>query len=96
MLSWVAKWESQRKSERLKAKAATKRHRAGAIGHRATWGGGTKRSHGGVLASARDVEQVQALKGDGNSVRDIGRKLGLSKSQVQRLLATCLSHLTPG
>ncbi len=74
----------------------TKRNRAGAIGQRAGWGGGTKGGHGGVLASARDVEQLQALKGKGNSVRDIGRKLGLSKSQVQRLLATCLSHSTPG
>jgi DNA invertase Pin-like site-specific DNA recombinase len=87
LLAWVAKWESQRKSERLKAKVVTKRNRAGALGQRAGWGGGTKGGHGGVLASAEDVARVRALKAGGASVRAIGRALGLSKSQVQRILA---------
>ena len=88
MLSWVAKWESQRKSERLKAKVVTKRNRAGAIGQRATWGGGGKGGNGGVLASAEDVRRARELRAAGKTVRQIAAELGLSKSQVGRLLAT--------
>ena len=87
LIAWVGKWESQRKSDRLKAKVVTKRNRAGALGQRAGWGGGTKGGHGGVLASAEDVERARALKAGGASLRAIGRELGLSKSQVQRILA---------
>lgn len=87
LLSWLAKWESERKSERLKATVRTKRNRAAALGRRAGWGGGARGSSGGVLASAEDVERVRALKAAGKSVRAIAAELGLSKSQVQRLLA---------
>lgn len=86
LLAWVARWESSRKSERLKAKANSKRNRAGALGQRAGWGGGTKGSHGGVLASAEDVERVRALRSAGKTVRAIAAETGLSKSQVGRLL----------
>jgi len=86
MLSWVAKWESQRKSERLKAKVATKRNRAGALGQRAGWGGGAKGGHGGVLASTEDVARVRELRADGKTLRAIAIETGLSKSQVGRLL----------
>jgi DNA invertase Pin-like site-specific DNA recombinase len=84
--SWTAKWESQRKSERMKAKAVTKRNRAGALGQRATWGGGTKGGHGGVLASPEDLARVKALRAEGKTVREIAGVIGLSRSQVGRLL----------
>ena len=85
-LAWISKWESQRKSERMRAKAATKRNRASALGQRASWGGGAKGSRGGVLASAEDVVRVRALKAEHKSVREIAAATGLSKSQVGRLL----------
>lgn len=88
MLSWVAKWESQRKSDRLKAKVVTKRNRAGAIGQRARWGGGAKGSAGGVLASVEDMERIHELHAAGCSIREFAKQLGLSKSQVGRLIAT--------
>jgi DNA invertase Pin-like site-specific DNA recombinase len=79
LLSWVAKWESQRKSERLKAKVQTKRSKAEQLGQRALWGRGK-------LATDEDAEHVWALKGEGKSVRAIAVEVGLSKSQVARLL----------
>jgi DNA invertase Pin-like site-specific DNA recombinase len=88
LLSWLAKWESERKSERLKATVRTKRNRAAALGKRAGWGGGTRGGNGGALASAEDIERVHALKRDGRSVRAIAAEVGLSKSQVGRILET--------
>jgi DNA invertase Pin-like site-specific DNA recombinase len=79
MLSWVAKWESQRKSERLKAKVQTKRAHAEAVGQRALWG----RGH---VATEADTAKVRELKGSGMKIRAIATATGLSKSQVQRLL----------
>ncbi len=88
--SWIARWDSQRKSERMKAKAQSKRNRAGALGQRATWGGGAKGGHGGVLASSADMDQMHQLKASGMSVRAIAHELRLSKSQVGRLLTVPL------
>jgi DNA invertase Pin-like site-specific DNA recombinase len=81
MLSWVAKWESQRKSERLKAKVQSKRAKAEQLGQRALWGRGR-------LATNQDAARVRELSAAGQSVRKIAAETGLSKSQVQRLLAT--------
>lgn len=79
LVAWVAKWESERKSERLKAKAAEKRRRAAAIGQRAKWGMGS-------LASLEDRARVMALRASGGTVRGIAGDTGLSKSQVQRII----------
>lgn len=79
LLSWVAKWESQRKSERLRAKVATKRSRSEHIGQRALWGRGR-------LASDDDVARVRELRGAGKTMRQIAAETGLSKSQIGRLL----------
>src|SRR5581483_351037 len=38
IIAWAAKWESERKSQRLRAKVDTKRARASKLGHRASWG----------------------------------------------------------
>jgi DNA invertase Pin-like site-specific DNA recombinase len=86
LLSWVAKWESQRKSERLKATVRTRRNRAAVINRRARWGGGSKGSSGGVLATLEDADRARQLRAQGATVRDIAAQLGLSKSQVGRLL----------
>ena len=62
------------------------RNRSAALGQRATWGGGTKGSAGGVLASPQDVARARELRAAGKSVRAVAAELGLSKSQVGRLL----------
>jgi DNA invertase Pin-like site-specific DNA recombinase len=81
IVSWAARWESQRKSERLKAKAAAKRARSAALGQNARWGRGK-------LASREQVEQVQDLRRAGVSIREIGRAVGVSKSQVGRIISS--------
>ncbi len=86
--AWVSKWESQRRSERLKATVVTRRNRAGAIGQRAGWGGGTKGGHGGKLASPEDAAGWASCAPGGPTVREIAAAVGLSKSQVGRLLST--------
>jgi DNA invertase Pin-like site-specific DNA recombinase len=79
LLAWVAKWESQRKSERLRARVAEKRATAGKLGQRARWGRG-------VSATAPEVAKVHELRAQGKTVRAIGADLGLSKSQVSTIL----------
>jgi len=81
IIAWAARWESQRKSDRLKAKVASKRARAESLGQRARWGRG-------VVASWEQVRRVHDLHGAGGTVRSIAGELGLSKSQVQRVLAS--------
>lgn len=82
IIAWAARWESQRKSDRLKAKVQTKRARAEVLGQRAVWGVGHV-----ATATLAEVERACALRADGKSVRAIAAELGLSKSQVGRLLA---------
>src|SRR3972149_5733279 len=50
LFSGLANWESTRRSERLKAGAATRRHRAGDQG-RAAWGRGKMATPADVLAA---------------------------------------------
>lgn len=80
IVAWAARWESQRKSERLKAKVATKRARSEVLGKNARWGRGK-------LASQGQIGRVRAMRAEGKTVRKIGEAVGISKSQVQRLLA---------
>jgi DNA invertase Pin-like site-specific DNA recombinase len=77
--AWGDQQESKRKSERVKAKLANKRTRASTLGQRATWGSGH---------AASDTDQARAaqLRAEGRSVRAIAGELGLSKSQVDRML----------
>ena len=77
LLSWVAKWESQRKSERLKAKAATKRHRAENGGGRARWGRGR-------MPTDEDLAEMTSLRASGTSLRAIAAKLGIPLATVHR------------
>jgi site-specific DNA recombinase len=79
IVSWAAKWESQRKSERLRLKVASKRARSAQLGQSARWGRGR-------LASDEQIAQARELRADGATVRTIASELKLSKSQVHRLL----------
>lgn len=81
IIAWAARWESQRKSERLKAKVASKRARAESLGQRARWGRG-------VVASLAEIARVHELRDAGGTVRSIATATGLSKSQVGRILAS--------
>lgn len=80
LASWNARWESERRSERVKAKKETKVNRAAALGERATWGLGR-------LASPVEAARARELRAGGMPVRKIGAELGLSKSQVARIVA---------
>lgn len=79
IVAWAARWELQRRSERLKAKAAAKRARAESLGQNARWGRGK-------LALQEQIDRARQLAESGVSVREIGRMVGVSKSQVGRLL----------
>ena len=78
IVAWVGRWESQRKSERLRAKVASKRAAAANLGQRALWGRGR-------LASDEDAALVADMRQAGHSVREVARLVGLSKSQVARM-----------
>jgi DNA invertase Pin-like site-specific DNA recombinase len=78
MSAWVARWESERRSQRVKAKVVSKRTAAGNLGQRALWGRGR-------LATDAEVARVVELRQAGRSVRDVAREVGLPKSQVGRI-----------
>ena len=77
--AWAARWDSNRKSERLKAKVTAKRNRAAAGGGRATWGRG-------ILPSDQDLVAAHRLRGEGLTQREIAGRLTLSAATVNRLL----------
>lgn len=79
IIAWVARWESARKSARLVAKAKTGRAQLAGLGQRARWSGGH-------LAMPEEVARIKALKAGGMTERGIAREVGLSKSQVHRIL----------
>lgn len=79
LLAWMAKWESQRKSERLKACAHKKRAAGGNIDQRPVWGGGS-------LLTDDEVNRAHALRAQGRSIRQIAAELATSKSAVHRVL----------
>lgn len=80
LAAWSAKRESQRKSERLKAKAQTKRARAEAGGGRAIWGRGR-------MPTTADVAQIGLLRDrDGLTIRGIAAETGLSRGTVHNVL----------
>lgn len=79
LFAWVANQESVRKSERLKAKAETKRNRAEALGQRADWGRGK-------MATEADKARVRDLAAAGRTQRQIVAETGLSKGTVARIL----------
>jgi DNA invertase Pin-like site-specific DNA recombinase len=81
LLSWVAKWESERRSQRLKAKAEAKRNQVASGGGRARWGRGSLPSH-------EDELRIRELVGSGKSVRAVAAETGFSKSTVHRVASS--------
>lgn len=79
IVAWVAKWDSERKSERLKAKAAYKRQQAAKVGQRARWGRGS-------MASEDDHAKIYELEDLGRSQREIAEEVGLSLGAVNGIL----------
>ena len=87
MLAWIARWESQRRSERLKAKAESKRNRAAAGGGRAVWGRGRLPTHD-------DEARIKELAASGMSYRAIRRHVGgFSLSTISRVVRSPTSDL---
>lgn len=77
LIAWAAKWDSGRKSDRQVAKATQKRDSSGRLGQRAVWGKGR-------MATPAEVATILARRDEG--IRPLARELGLSKSQVERIL----------
>lgn len=77
VIAWAARWESERKSQRLRAKADTKRREAAKLGQRARWGRGS-------LPSEADLNRVRGLRAEGLSFRAIARETGLGLGTVHR------------
>lgn len=85
LLSWVARWESERRSARVRAKAIAKRANSASLGQRARWGRGS-------IPSATDVEEILRLRASGVSMASIGKKLGLATSTVHRYVSFERTH----
>lgn len=79
LAAWSAKRESQRKSDRLRAKATAKRHRAEAGGGRALWGRGR-------MPTSTDLARMGELRQRGLTIRAIAAELGLSRGTVHNHL----------
>lgn len=81
IVAWVAKWESQRKSDRLTAKAGSKRASAEKLGQRALWGRG-------YMATDDDKRKVHDLRSQvpAPSIKAIADLVGLSVGSVHRIL----------
>lgn len=79
LAAWAAKRESQRRSERLKAKADAKRMQAARLGQRANWGRGK-------LPTQADAETIHRLRLGGATLRQIAAEVGLGLGTVHRVL----------
>ena len=79
LLAWVARWESERRSLRLKATAVTKRNRAEALGARALWG----RGH---IPTPTDEARIRELRVAGRGYRAIREATGFSLGTISRVL----------
>jgi len=79
LFAYLANRESSRKSDRVKAKRDAKVNRAAALGVQATWGRGK-------LATPTQVANVWLLTEADISGHKVAKALGLSKSQVYRIL----------
>lgn len=78
-MAWAAQQESQKRSERVKAKIASKKAHAAAGGGRAIWGRGR-------LPSDADKAEIVRLRGCGETIRSIAALVGLGKSTVADVL----------
>lgn len=79
LMGWMAKQESSRKSERVKARVEHKKVQAAKLGQRAKWGKGK------MLLEA-DRDRIQHLSNEGMSQRAIAAEVGTSVGSVNRVL----------
>jgi DNA invertase Pin-like site-specific DNA recombinase len=77
MRAWIARWESQRRSERLKARAAHKRDVAARVNQRAVWGPGR-------LPTPAEAAAALKMHDDGFTYRAIAERLQLPLGTVHR------------
>jgi DNA invertase Pin-like site-specific DNA recombinase len=76
LFSWIAEYESSKRSERVKAAVTAKRARAGNIGRNAKWGKGK-------IPSTAEIEEMRALHNEDPtkwSYAALGKKFGYAKS----------------
>lgn len=83
LFSWIAEYESRKRSERVKAAVASKRARVGNLGQNPKWGRGK-------IAGPADVERILALRAEHPewSLKRLGDETGFSRSTVWRLTST--------
>ena len=81
IISWAAKFESQLRSERLKASYRAKRAHAsaGAENGRARWGRGR-------VPNDADIERIRFLRRGGMKLEEISRRLELSMGTIWNVL----------
>lgn len=79
LMAWAAKWESIRRSERLKAKAHQRRMNAEKLGARARWGRGR-------MPTPRDIAAFQEMRAKGMYYKDIARATGFGHATVYRAI----------
>ena len=77
--SWAARWESERRSQRLRAAASARRNRAEAGGGRATWGSGK-------MPTRSDVTRILRLRAKGRTLRAIAEEVDLSLGLVHKVV----------
>lgn len=79
VIFWLAEEDSQSKSARVKLRYRTNRNRAAAGGGKAKWGSGR-------IPSPEDVARMRAMRGEGKSLREISKEMGIPKSTVSDTL----------
>lgn len=80
LMAWAAKWESVRRSERLKARAQQTRTNAEKIGVRAKWGKGK-------MPTPKDVEFFAKLRAEGKTFSEIAEYTGFGRATVYRAVS---------
>lgn len=91
LFSWIAEYESTRRSERVKAAATAKRNRAGTIGRNARWGTGR-------IPSLEEERRIRQLHHDDPakwSLRALGKEFNFGKSTIDRVLKGTPAPVAP-
>lgn len=79
LLAWVAEQESERRSQRVRAKVQSSRASAAKLGKRARWAAGS-------MPSEEEREAVRRAHGRGESIRSIAESTGIPRSTVHRIV----------
>ena len=87
-MSWNAKWESEHKSQRVKAAYRAKRAHASAVvsNGRARWGRPRASGEVGRVPSEADVQEIRSLRANRVTLAEISKRVELSVGTVWNVL----------